>query len=105
MSDALSPKALTEFVHSLIPMARNAQIEVVEAEPGRVKMMAPLAPNTNHVGIMYAGPCSRWPSYPRRDRCWFVRQPAVLSDRAESRHFLPSTRHHRYHRGGHPRSR
>ncbi|MCB0975429.1 MAG: YiiD C-terminal domain-containing protein [Actinobacteria bacterium] len=55
MSDALSPKALTEFVHSLIPMARNAQIEVVEAEPGRVKMMAPLAPNTNHVGIMYAG--------------------------------------------------
>ena len=55
MSDALSPAALTEFVHSLIPMARNAQIEVVEAEPGRVKMMAPLAANTNHVGIMYAG--------------------------------------------------
>ena len=38
-----------------IPFAGRTEVEVLELEPGYVKMRMPLEPNINHVGTMYAG--------------------------------------------------
>lgn len=38
-----------------VPMARRMGLRVDEVAPGRVRVSAPLAGNTNHIGTMYAG--------------------------------------------------
>ncbi len=38
-----------------IPFVGRTEVEVLELEPGYVKMRMPLQPNLNHVGTMYAG--------------------------------------------------
>ncbi|MGB5220187.1 MAG: YiiD C-terminal domain-containing protein [Polyangiales bacterium] len=38
-----------------IPFAGRTEVKVLQMEPGYVKMMMPLGPNSNHVGTMYAG--------------------------------------------------
>jgi len=48
----MDPKSAVE---KGIPFAGRTEVEVLELEPGYVKMMMPLQPNINHVGTMYAG--------------------------------------------------
>lgn len=43
------------MIEQAVPFAGRTEVEVLEMEPGYVKMMMPLQPNLNHVGTMYAG--------------------------------------------------
>ncbi len=45
----------TQATWSAMPFSERTGIRILEAEPGHVKLMMPLEPNKNHVGIMYAG--------------------------------------------------
>ena len=55
MSANLSPAQVTEFVHASVPAIGRLGIEVVAMAPGYVQLRLPLAPNSNHIGTMYAG--------------------------------------------------
>lgn len=55
MSDALNPAQVTEFVHASVPAIGRLGIEVIDMSPGYVRLRLPLAPNSNHIGTMYAG--------------------------------------------------
>ncbi len=46
---------LTKATWDVMPFTERTGVRVLDAERGRVKLMMPLAPNVNHVGIMYAG--------------------------------------------------
>ena len=48
----MDPKMMIE---QGIPFAGRTEVKVLEMEPGYVKMLMPLRPNSNHVGTMYAG--------------------------------------------------
>ncbi len=46
---------LTESTRASVPMAAQTQVEVIEAERGRVVLRMPIGGNGNHIGTMYAG--------------------------------------------------
>lgn len=46
---------LTRATWSVMPFCERTGVRVLEAERGHVKLLMPLDPNVNHVGIMYAG--------------------------------------------------
>ncbi len=46
---------LTESTRASVPMAAQTQVEVIEAERGRVVLRMPIEGNGNHIGTMYAG--------------------------------------------------
>ena len=46
---------LTQATWSVMPFCERTGVRVLEAERGHVKLVMPLEPNVNHVGIMYAG--------------------------------------------------
>ena len=56
MSDATwDVEHLTESTRASVPMAAQTQVEVIEAERGRVVLRMPIEGNGNHIGTMYAG--------------------------------------------------
>ncbi len=46
---------LKSVIEKSIPFATRSGVEVLQIEPGYVKMRMPLEPNVNHIGTMYAG--------------------------------------------------
>ena len=46
---------LTRATWSVMPFCERTGVRILEAERGHVKLLMPLEPNVNHVGIMYAG--------------------------------------------------
>jgi thioesterase domain-containing protein len=46
---------LTEATWKIMPFCERTGVRILEAERGHVKLLMPLEPNVNHVGIMYAG--------------------------------------------------
>ena len=46
---------LTKATWSVMPFCERTGVKVTEARRGHVKLVMPLEPNVNHVGIMYAG--------------------------------------------------
>ena len=46
---------LTESTRASVPMAAQTQVEVIEAERGRVVLRMPIEGNGTHIGTMYAG--------------------------------------------------
>lgn len=51
----MQAEALTEFLHSGIPLTRALALQVVENADGRVRITAPLAPNLNPHGTAFGG--------------------------------------------------
>jgi thioesterase domain-containing protein len=48
-------EAATAVVHQTVPILGAMGIQVIESVPGRAEALLPLEPNTNHVGMAYAG--------------------------------------------------
>ncbi len=46
---------LTSFLRNSIPLTHALDVQVTEAEPGRVRLVAPLEPNLNHHGTAFGG--------------------------------------------------
>lgn len=51
-------RELEAYLHEHIPLSKAMQVSVVEADPGRVKLAAPLAPNINHRETVFGGSAS-----------------------------------------------
>lgn len=51
-------KELERYLHEHIPLSKAMQVSVVEADPGLVKLAAPLAPNINHRETLFGGSAS-----------------------------------------------
>lgn len=50
-----NPGALTAYLHEHIPMTAAMGVEVLDADPARLVLKAPLAPNINHRGGVFGG--------------------------------------------------
>lgn len=47
--------ALQAYLHERIPLTRAMQVRVLDADPARVRLAAPLAPNINHRDTVFGG--------------------------------------------------
>jgi thioesterase domain-containing protein len=54
----LELKELETYLHEHIPLSKAMQVSVIEADPGFVKLAAPLAPNINHRETVFGGSAS-----------------------------------------------
>jgi thioesterase domain-containing protein len=54
----MTAAALESSLHHRIPLARAMGVRVLHAEPERVVLAAPLAPNVNHSGTVFGGSAS-----------------------------------------------
>jgi thioesterase domain-containing protein len=54
----MTPQALQEYFHDHIPLSKAMEVEVEAATPQVVRLVAPLAPNTNHHGTVFGGSAS-----------------------------------------------
>jgi thioesterase domain-containing protein len=54
----MTPQALQEYFHKHIPLSEAMAVEVEAATPQVVRLVAPLAPNTNHHGTVFGGSAS-----------------------------------------------
>jgi thioesterase domain-containing protein len=51
----MQPAELQASLYERIPLARAMGVTVLQADPGRVVLQAPLAPNVNHSGTVFGG--------------------------------------------------
>ncbi len=51
----MSTDPIRQLIEEGIPFVNRMGLKVEQVEPGRCKLRVPLAPNTNHIGTMYAG--------------------------------------------------
>ena len=54
----MTPQALQDYFHDHIPLSKAMAVEVEAATPQVVRLVAPLAPNTNHHGTVFGGSAS-----------------------------------------------
>ena len=54
----MEPKELEVYLHEHIPLSKAMKVSVIEADPGCVKLAAPLAPNINHRETVFGGSAS-----------------------------------------------
>jgi thioesterase domain-containing protein len=54
----MQPQALQDYFHNHIPLSKAMAVEVEVATPQVVRLVAPLAPNTNHHGTVFGGSAS-----------------------------------------------
>jgi thioesterase domain-containing protein len=54
----ITPQALQDYFHVHIPLSKAMAVEVEVATPQVVRLVAPLAPNTNHHGTVFGGSAS-----------------------------------------------
>jgi thioesterase domain-containing protein len=54
----MTPQALQEYFHDHIPLSKAMAVKVEAATPQVVRLVAPLAPNTNHHGTVFGGSAS-----------------------------------------------
>lgn len=54
----MTPQALQDYFHVHIPLSKAMAVEVETATPRIVRLVAPLAPNTNHHGTVFGGSAS-----------------------------------------------
>ena len=54
----MTPQALQDYFHDHIPLSKAMAVKVEAATPQRVRLAAPLAPNTNHHGTVFGGSAS-----------------------------------------------
>lgn len=54
----MTPHALQDYFHSHIPLSKAMAVAVEAATPQVVRLVAPLAPNTNHHGTVFGGSAS-----------------------------------------------
>jgi thioesterase domain-containing protein len=54
----MTPQALRDYFHEHIPLSKAMAVEVEVATPQVVRLVAPLAPNTNHHGTVFGGSAS-----------------------------------------------
>src|SRR5437879_2446420 len=52
---AMSPQALTEYLHRHIPLTAALGAQVTRCDPQEVEIAAPLAPNLNHRSTAFGG--------------------------------------------------
>jgi thioesterase domain-containing protein len=50
-----SAAGLEDYLHQAIPLSRSMHVTVVEVTEERAVLSAPLAPNVNHLGIVFGG--------------------------------------------------
>lgn len=51
----MNTKSLEEYLHEHIPLSKAMQASVIEANPNKVILSAPLLPNINHIGTAFGG--------------------------------------------------
>lgn len=51
----MTPEALTQYLHSTIPLARAMAVSAVSASASNVTLKAPLPPNSNMHGTLFGG--------------------------------------------------
>lgn len=51
----MNSRELERYLHTHIPLSAAMQVAVLDAEPGRVRLAAPLGPNINHRGTVFGG--------------------------------------------------
>jgi thioesterase domain-containing protein len=51
----MTPTELTNFLNEQIPLARALAIQIVSTGDDQVEVLAPLAPNSNHMGTAFGG--------------------------------------------------
>ena len=49
------PKPFETFLHAKIPLSRAMQVRVVRCDGPELELVAPLAPNINHLGTAFGG--------------------------------------------------
>jgi thioesterase domain-containing protein len=54
----MQPQALQDYFHDHIPLSKAMAVKVEAATPQIVRLVAPLAPNTNHHGTVFGGSAS-----------------------------------------------
>jgi thioesterase domain-containing protein len=54
----MQPQALQDYFHDHIPLSKAMAVKVEAATPQVVRLVAPLAPNTNHHGTVFGGSAS-----------------------------------------------
>lgn len=54
----MTPRQLEQYLHEHIPLSKAMQVSVVAADPDRVVLSAPLAPNINHRETVFGGSAS-----------------------------------------------
>lgn len=54
----MTPQALQDYFHEHIPLSKAMDVKVGGASPQVVRLVAPLAPNTNHHGTVFGGSAS-----------------------------------------------
>lgn len=52
---SLTPELIKQLVETKVPFVERMGLKALELAPGRVKLMAPLKGNENHINSMYAG--------------------------------------------------
>ena len=53
--NAVDAQTATQMVHQLVPAIGRLGVRVDRLAPGSVRLVLPVADNTNHMGTMYAG--------------------------------------------------
>jgi thioesterase domain-containing protein len=51
----MTPEALTQYLHTTIPLSRAMEVSVINASASNVVLNAPLAPNRNMHGTLFGG--------------------------------------------------
>ena len=54
----MTPQALQDYFHNHIPLSKAMAVAVEVATPQVVRLVAPLAPNSNHHGTVFGGSAS-----------------------------------------------
>lgn len=54
----MNEQALQQYLYDHIPLSRAMQVEVLEVQPSEVILLAPLAPNINHMATVFGGSAS-----------------------------------------------
>ena len=52
---SMTPETMKNLLETTVAFVQRAGVKALELEPRRVKLMAPLKGNENHIGTMYAG--------------------------------------------------
>ena len=52
---SMDKESLEEYLHEHIPLSKAMQLSVIEANPNKVVLSAPLLPNINHIGTAFGG--------------------------------------------------
>lgn len=76
--NSISARGLTIFLHEQIPLTRAMELRAVEANPDRLVLEAPLAPNKNHLGTAFGGSLQALPTLACYGALWMTLREAGI---------------------------